>query len=137
MAFVGPVLTGGLGRPKQSVDASTKSPAMCAQRPEKHGAGMQKVSVANDATVAALGCKVWPMWGCEASKFPWTYEETEVCYLLKGNVVVTDDKTGEQMAVSAGDVALFPGGMSCTWDVSEAVSKHYSFGSDLSALPQE
>jgi uncharacterized cupin superfamily protein len=29
--------------------------------------------------------------------------------------------------VQAGDLATFPAGMSCTWDVKEAISKHYNF----------
>lgn len=33
--------------------------------------------------------------------------------------------------VKAGDIAYFPAGMSCTWEVRETVDKHYDFGSKL------
>jgi uncharacterized cupin superfamily protein len=34
--------------------------------------------------LAELGVKSWPTWGCDASKFPWSYDSTETCYILKG-----------------------------------------------------
>ena len=69
----------------------------------------------------------WDTWGCGVSKFPWTYGEIESCYLLAGKVTVTP--TDERAAVSfgKGDFVTFPAGMSCTWDVTEAVKKHYMF----------
>lgn len=36
----------------------------------------------------------WPTWGCEASKFPWSYSENETCYVLEGRVIVTPDGEG-------------------------------------------
>ncbi len=73
-------------------------------------------------------------WGCPVSKFDWSYSEDETCYLLEGDVVVTDNKTGATMRVKAGDVAFFPQGMKCVWDVSVPIQKHFSFGTGLSAL---
>jgi len=29
--------------------------------------------------------------------------------------------------IEAGDYVIFPAGMSCTWDVTEAIDKHYNF----------
>lgn len=34
---------------------------------------------------------------------------------------------GEPVEVVAGDMATFPSGMSCVWDVKEAIEKHYNF----------
>lgn len=31
----------------------------------------------------------WGTWGCGVSKFPWTYDSSESCYLLAGKVTVT------------------------------------------------
>jgi hypothetical protein len=31
----------------------------------------------------------WGTWGCGVSKFPWTYDSAESCYLLAGKVTVT------------------------------------------------
>jgi len=66
-------------------------------------------------------------WSCPPSKFPWTYESKETCYLLEGKVKVTPTGENESVEIAAGDFVVFPKGMSCTWDVSVAVDKHYNF----------
>ncbi len=75
----------------------------------------------------AKGVFDWPIWEKEASEFPWTYDETETCYFLKGDVVVTPDG-GEPVHVGEGDLVTFPNGMSCKWDIRQGVKKHYRFG---------
>ena len=72
-------------------------------------------------------CTQWGTWGCEASTFPWTYGSSETCYLLEGEVTVTPDGGGQPVSIKAGDIATFPAGMSCTWDVHVAVNKHFNF----------
>lgn len=69
----------------------------------------------------------WPIWVKEMSEFPWTYEETETCYLLAGDVIVIPDG-GEPVQFGKGDLVTFPAGMSCTWKILAAVRKHYQFG---------
>ena len=68
----------------------------------------------------------WPVWEKEISEFPWHYDETEICYLLEGEVTVTPDG-GEPVSFGAGDLVTFPAGMSCTWTITRAVRKHYCF----------
>ncbi len=74
-----------------------------------------------------LGVLSWPVWSCGVSEFPWTYDQREVCYLLEGEVVVTPED-GVPVELSAGDLVIFPAGMSCRWDVLQPVRKHYRFG---------
>ncbi|GAB2215562.1 hypothetical protein Droror1_Dr00019950 [Drosera rotundifolia] len=81
-----------------------------------------------ETKLSDLGVKLWPKWGCPPSKFPWTYSDKETCYLLKGKVKVTPAGSTESIEIQAGDLVVFPEGMSCTWDVSETVDKHYKFG---------
>lgn len=70
----------------------------------------------------------WPVWGCEASTFPWTYGSTEQCYILKGKVIVTPDENPEEaVTLEEGDFAEMPQGLSCTWNVLEDISKNYKF----------
>ena len=69
----------------------------------------------------------WPTWGCETSRFPWTYYESESCYLLEGNVVVTPSDGRTAVSFQKGDYVTFPSGLACVWDVKEAVLKHYMF----------
>ncbi|CAD7702003.1 unnamed protein product, partial [Ostreobium quekettii] len=73
-----------------------------------------------------MGVYNWPIWECEASNFPWTYDSNETCYILEGQVTVTTD-TGESVDIKPGDLVTFPKGMSCTWDVQKAIRKHYTF----------
>ena len=81
---------------------------------------------ASPAKLEILGVFEWPIWEKEVSEFPWNYDRTEVCYLLRGKVIVTPDG-GEPQEFNRGDLITFPAGMNCTWNVLKAVEKHYSF----------
>ncbi len=74
-----------------------------------------------------LGVPGWPVWTREAAEFPWTYDDTETCYLLAGEVTVTC-ADGETVCFGKGDLVTFPAGLSCTWKISKDVRKHYRFG---------
>jgi hypothetical protein len=43
------------------------------------------------AAAAVKAAKAWPTWGCEPSKFPWSYSSTETAYVVAGKVTVTPD----------------------------------------------
>ena len=72
------------------------------------------------------GVFLWEIWTKEASVFPWTYRDRELCYLLEGEVVVTPDG-GEPVTIRAGDFVTFAKDLSCTWDIRVPVRKHYNF----------
>ncbi|MCS6815279.1 MAG: cupin domain-containing protein [Cyanobacteria bacterium] len=74
-----------------------------------------------------LGIASWPIWTKEVSEFPWSYDEPETCYFLEGDVVVTPT-SGEPVHIGKGDLVTFPAGMSCTWQITSPVKKHYRFG---------
>lgn len=76
------------------------------------------------AKLEVLGVDGWPVWRKAPSRFPWTYAQTETCYVLRGRFVVTPEG-GEPATFTRGDLITFPAGLSCTWDVLEAVEKHY------------
>lgn len=73
-----------------------------------------------------MGVFKWPVWTKEVSKFDWTYDSVERCYFLEGQVTVTP-KGGKPVNFGKGDFVTFPKGLSCTWDVRQAVRKHYDF----------
>lgn len=73
-----------------------------------------------------LGIHHWPIWEKEVSTFPWTYDSHETCFFLEGDVMVTP-QGGEPVQMGKGDLATFPAGMSCTWEIRQAVKKHYTF----------
>jgi len=80
----------------------------------------------DERRLSSLGVRRWPIWTKESSEFPWTYDSSETCYFLEGEVVVTADD-GEQVKVGKGDLVTFPRGMSCTWKVIAPVRKHFTF----------
>lgn len=91
---------------------------------------MTKITVEHapsEARLKELGVNSWPTWSKEVSKFPWSYSEQEVAYVLEGEVVVTPNG-GEPVSFGAGDLVTFPTGMSCTWEVKKPLRKHYRFG---------
>lgn len=77
-----------------------------------------------EARLHELGVTDWPIWSCEPSTFPWTYDTNETCYLLEGEVTVIPED-GNPVAIGKGDLVTFPQGLSCTWEVREGVRKHY------------
>jgi hypothetical protein len=68
----------------------------------------------------------WPIWNKEVSTFNWEYTQTETCYILRGRFSVTPEG-GDRIDFGRGDLIRFPAGLSCTWDIQEAVEKHYRF----------
>lgn len=74
----------------------------------------------------ALGVEAWPIWTKEASTFPWTYDSTETCYVLEGEVIVTPDG-GKPVEIGTGDLVTFPVGMTCTWNIRRPIKKRYRF----------
>lgn len=68
----------------------------------------------------------WSTWACAKSKFDWQYSNAETCYLIKGSVTVTPEG-GEPVTIRTGDIASFPAGMKCVWDVHEDLEKHFTF----------
>ena len=68
----------------------------------------------------------WGVWECDVSTFDWTYSDRETCYLLEGEVTVETDT--ETVSFGAGDLVVFPAGLSCVWKVTKPVKKHFMFG---------
>lgn len=84
----------------------------------------------SEARLSELGIKSWPKWGCPPGKITLKYDATETCYFVKGKVKAYPKKgstTDDGIEFGAGDVVIFPKGLSCIWDVSVAVDKYYKF----------
>jgi uncharacterized protein len=110
-------------------------------KPAGHSFGVRETALKMSAKLAEIevvvqpdteflkskGVFSWGTWGCGVSKFPWTYGDSESCYLLAGKVTVTPTDGRTAVTFGKGDFVTFPAGMSCTWDVTEAVEKHYMF----------
>ena len=73
----------------------------------------------------AKGIETWPIWTKEVSRFDWSYDSTEQCLILEGEIVV---ETSEgDYSIKAGDFVTFKQGLQCVWDIKKAVKKHYKF----------
>jgi len=53
------------------------------------------------AKLEVLGVYDWPVWEKETSKFAWSYDTKETCYVLEGEVTVTPGD-GEPVRLKAG-----------------------------------
>eukprot|EP00913_Durusdinium_trenchii_P012857 g12073.t1 len=83
-----------------------------------------------DEAQAKYQVSSWGTWGCEVSKFDWQYSGTETAYVLEGEVTVTptgDWSSCKATKIEAGDLVVFPDGMTCVWDVTKPIKKHFNF----------
>ena len=76
--------------------------------------------------IEKLGIRNWPIWEKEESNFDWHYDNKEICYFLEGEVEV-ETEDGKKVPMQKGDLAIFPKGLSCKWNIKKAVKKHYNF----------
>ena len=85
-----------------------------------------KVQRLGQGKLKKMGVFAWPIWTKEVSRFDWSYDCVEECYILEGEVVV-ESKDGKKVSFGKGDFVTFPQGLSCVWDIKKPVSKHYNF----------
>ncbi|KAL4339426.1 hypothetical protein GQ457_08G005510 [Hibiscus cannabinus] len=85
----------------------------------------------SDVRLSELGIQSWPKWGCPPGKYMLKFDAEETCYLVRGKVRVyaKGSSESEYVEFGAGDLVTIPQGLSCTWDVSVAIDKHYKFAS--------
>ncbi|KAI4329847.1 hypothetical protein MLD38_028187 [Melastoma candidum] len=89
-----------------------------------------------ESRLADLNIKCWPKWGCPPGKYQLRYDAEETCYLIRGKVKAYRKGCPDSaVEFGAGDLVTIPRGLSCTWDVSVAVDKHYMFESNPSPSP--
>ncbi len=86
---------------------------------------VEEVIVRKPTEEESRTCKSWPLWRCEPSRFDWIYTEKETCLLIEGKVTVSDGN--HSVSFGPGDLVIFPKDLACTWNVREAVVKHYNF----------
>ncbi|WP_237264253.1 cupin domain-containing protein [Thiomicrorhabdus immobilis] len=96
------------------------------QQTGSHLMQIEVISNPSQEQLDNLQVKSWPIWEKEASDFPWSYDMKEVCYILQGEVLVTPTD-GEAVKIQAGDLVTFPQGMSCHWNITKDIRKHYQF----------
>ena len=80
----------------------------------------------SDVEIDNMGILNWPIWTCEVSEFPWQYDVEESCLILDGEVYVAAGS--DTVQIKAGDLVVFPKGLSCVWKVTKPIRKHYQFG---------
>jgi len=85
-----------------------------------------KIEKPTQEKLESLNVDSWNPWECEPSTFDWEYDTNERAYVLEGKVkIVTED--GEEVEINKGDLALFPKGLKCRWNVIKKIRKVYRF----------
>ena len=51
--------------------------------------------------------------------------QKEICLLIEGKVTVSD--ADSSVSFGAGEMVIFPTDLECKWEITEAVSKFYTF----------
>ena len=68
----------------------------------------------------------WPIWDHYPDTFDYEYDQQEEFYVVEGKAIIhTDDGTVE---FGAGDYVVMPKGLTCKWEITEKIVKHYKFG---------
>ncbi|GAB6189484.1 hypothetical protein JCM30566_12240 [Marinitoga arctica] len=76
-----------------------------------------------------LNISEWPIWEKEISTFDWYYDDTEVCYILDGEVIIhTKNSTYK---IKKGDLVEFKKDLSCKWEIIKPIKKYYNFGTKI------
>ena len=78
------------------------------------------------AKLDAMNVDGWPIWKKEESTFDWHYDQEETCYILEGEAIITP-QSGDAITIQRGDLVCFPVNLDCTWQIVEAIEKHYLF----------
>lgn len=90
--------------------------------------GEIKIERPDEQTLKELGVDSWPIWEKEASRFDWSYDTKETCYILEGSAKVEPAGGGEPVEFGAGDLVTFPEGLDCVWEITSPIRKHYKMG---------
>jgi uncharacterized cupin superfamily protein len=69
--------------------------------------------------------ETWPIWTKEVSRFDWSYDSTEQCFIIEGELVVETPEGN--YSIKPGDFVTFQKGLQCVWDIKKPVKKHYKF----------
>jgi uncharacterized protein len=72
------------------------------------------------------GRKLAGFWRCSKGKFRVAYEKWEFCHMVEGRCVITRDG-GNPVDLKAGDSFVLEAGFSGTWEIIEAMAKHFVF----------
>ena len=92
---------------------------------------MSSITIEQNVTpikLDTLAVDRWPIWSKEISSFDWQYEQFETCYILEGEATITIQggaENGESVTISEGDLVSFSKGLSCQWDITVPIIKHY------------
>jgi uncharacterized cupin superfamily protein len=61
-------------------------------------------------------------WSCTKGRFRWQYQVDEMCHILSGEVLITDE-AGVERRLGPGETVLFPAGSTSVWQVTQDVRK--------------
>ena len=77
--------------------------------------------------IIQYGIKSWPIWESESGNFLFNYNEKEICLIIEGEANIKTD-AGESYFIKSGDLVEFPSGLSCKWQITKRIKKHFRLG---------
>ena len=86
---------------------------------------MKKIQVnrPSDSRLQELNIRTWSKWESDQSTFDLEYIENEVAYIYEGKVKIKSN--WEEIELGAGDLAVFPKGLKCKWEIIDPIKKVY------------
>jgi uncharacterized cupin superfamily protein len=64
-------------------------------------------------------------WSCNVGRYEFAFDYDEFVYIIRGAVTVTVHGTGATHVLEDGDTALFPQGVTTTWEITRPVTKYF------------
>jgi len=75
-----------------------------------------------------MGVDEWPLHQSGSARFERSYQETETCYVVSGEAVVTPHGGGDPVCLQEGDLVSLLPGLTCTWELRGEFSMHHRAG---------
>ncbi len=102
-------------------NVASKAPPLGSMSPSSILSGAPKSGTKILTTSLDGNSIVW-VWECTEGSFIWHYGEEETVYIIFGECFISTG-TGEERRLGQGDMAVFPGGISCNWRVTQPIKK--------------
>lgn len=68
----------------------------------------------------------WPIWNKEPCSFDYNQEKTESFYVVEGNATLST-QDGNSVNISSGDLVTVQNGQLVSWEIHQAIQKHFKF----------
>lgn len=75
-----------------------------------------------------MGVDEWPLHQSGPARFERSYRETETCYVVSGEAVITPHGGEDPVCLQEGALVILLPGLTCTWELRGEFSMHHRAG---------